>query len=84
MVSSFLLKEYTELVVLISTGRLVQNFGAAIEKDRSPKVKVKDLASTRKPNVAERKEHVGIQYSSKSLRHSAQQQLMIFKVINKT
>ena len=72
------------LVVLIFAGRLFQSLGAATEKARSPYVEVKDLGTTRRPCVAERKERVGTYVSSKSLKYSGAQPLMILKVISRT
>ena len=44
---------------------------------------MKDLGTTRSPLVAERKERVGTYVSSKSLRYSGAQPLMILKVISR-
>ena len=48
-------------------GRLFQSLGAASEKARLPQLEMKNVETTRKPCVAERKKRVGTYVSSKSI-----------------
>ena len=48
-------------------GRLFQSLGAASEKTRFPQLEMKDVETTRKPCVTERKKRVETYVSSKSI-----------------